>query len=97
MDLGVDQAVIEETEEIAEDETVEKSLREIDRIARTGQAEVIDQTESIVLKRQTVPIALRKATALSDRIDSTDLIIPVVDETGKTLFPIMKPARYMDV
>jgi hypothetical protein len=77
VDLGVDQVVIEE---IAEGETVEKSLHVIDLNGRIGPAEVIDQIASIVLIKSNAPIALRKAIALSGRIDLSVLIVPAVGE-----------------
>lgn len=83
LDLGVDQVVIEETEEIAKGETVEKSLHSIDRNGRTGPVEVIDRTAPIVLTKLNALIARRKSIVLSVRIDSTDwtdLIIPAVGE-----------------
>ncbi len=77
LDLGVGQVVIEETEEIAEGETVEKSLHAIDRNGRTGPVEVIDRTASIVLIKSNAPIALSERV---DMIDSSALIVPAVGE-----------------
>lgn len=83
VDRGADQVVIEETGEIAEGETVERSPHAIGRIDTTDQGEAIDRTAPIVLTKLTALIALRKSIALSVRIDSTDwtdLIIPAVGE-----------------
>ncbi|CUS39200.1 hypothetical protein COMA1_70085 [Candidatus Nitrospira nitrosa] len=54
VDLGAGQVVIEE---IAEGETVEKSLRVIDLNGRTGPAEVIDRIASIVPIKSNASIA----------------------------------------
>ena len=80
VDPGADQVVIEETGEIAEGETVERSPHAIGRTDTTDQGEAIDRIASIVLTKS---IALRKSIALSVRIDSTDwtdLTIPAVGE-----------------
>ena len=45
MDLGADQVVIEETGEIAEGETLNRSLHTSDRTVTTDQAEVIGKIE----------------------------------------------------
>ena len=78
VDLGVDQVVIEE---IAEGETVEKSLHAIGLNGMTGPVEVvIDRIASIVLIKSNAPIALRKAIVLSGRIDSSAPIVPAAGE-----------------
>ena len=90
MDPGADQVVIEETGEIAEGETVERSPHAIGRTDTTDQGEVIDRTAPIVLTKLTALIALRKSIALSVRIDSTDwtdLIIPAVGEIVDSCLP----------
>ena len=78
VDLGADQVVIEE---IAEGETVEKSLHAIGLNGMTGPVEVvIDRIASIVLIKSNAPIALRKAIVLSGRIDSSAPIVPAAGE-----------------
>ena len=78
MDPGADQVVIEETGEIAEGETVERSPHAIGRTATTDQGEVIDRTAPIGLTKLNALIALRKSIALSVRIDLIDSSVPIV-------------------
>ena len=75
---GADQVVIEETGEIAEGETVERSPHAIGRIDTTDQGEAIDRTAPIVLTKLTALIALRKSIVLSVRIDLIDSSVPIV-------------------
>lgn len=71
VDLGTDQVVIEEIAVTEEGETVEKSLHVINQNGRIAPAEAIDRIASI---------SLRKAIALSGRIDLSALIVPAVGE-----------------
>jgi hypothetical protein len=89
---GADQVVIEETGEIPEGETVERSPHAIDRTTTTDQGEVIDRTAPIVLTKLNALIGLRKSIALSDRRDLIDLSALIIPAAGVTIKkPILLP------